>query len=62
MKPNTNSGEVHPGLSNKGGHPVVGVLVSVGPLWPSGLDLPICLFFLEEYQEIESNPPLVFSG
>jgi len=33
VKPNINSVEVHPQLSNKG-HPVDGVLVGAGSLWP----------------------------
>jgi len=34
MKPNINSIEVHPKLSNNG-HPVDGALVGAGSLWPS---------------------------
>ncbi len=34
MKPNINSVEVHPKLSNNG-HPVDGALVGAGSLWPS---------------------------
>jgi len=33
VKPNINSVEVHPQLSNNG-HPVDGVLVGAGSLWP----------------------------
>jgi hypothetical protein len=33
VKPYTNSGEVHPQLSNNR-HPVDGALVSAGSLWP----------------------------
>jgi len=33
VKPNTTSVEVHPQLSNNG-HPVDGVLVGAGSLWP----------------------------
>jgi hypothetical protein len=33
VKPNINSVEVHPQLSNNG-HPVDGALVSAGSLWP----------------------------
>jgi hypothetical protein len=33
VKPNISSVEVHPQLSNKG-HPVDGVLVGAGSLWP----------------------------
>jgi hypothetical protein len=56
VKPNINSDEVHPGLSNKGASSgwCAGECWSIVTLW---LDLPICLFFpfLEEYQEIESG-------
>jgi len=38
MKPNINSVEVHPQLSNNG-HPVDGVLVGAGSLWPWGTGL-----------------------
>jgi hypothetical protein len=37
VKPNINSVEVHPQLSNKG-HPVDGALVGAGSLWP---DMPL---------------------
>ncbi len=36
MKPNINSVEVHPQLSNTG-HPVDGALVGAGSLWPNSL-------------------------
>jgi len=34
VKPNINSVEVHPQLSNNG-HPVDGALVGAGSLWPA---------------------------
>jgi len=34
VKANTNSGEIHPQLSNNG-HPVDGAMVGAGSLWPS---------------------------
>jgi hypothetical protein len=34
VKPNINSVDVHPQLSNNG-HPVNGVLVGAGSLWPN---------------------------
>jgi hypothetical protein len=39
VKPNINSVEIHPQLSNKG-HPVDGALVGAGSLWPVGLICP----------------------
>jgi hypothetical protein len=46
LKPNINSVEVHPQLSNNG-HPVDGVLVGAGSLWPWGTGLvePITVSF-----------------
>ncbi len=41
VKPNNNSVEVHPQLSNNG-HPVDGALVGAGSLWPTG---SLCYFF-----------------
>jgi hypothetical protein len=39
VKPNVNSVEIHPQLSNKG-LPVDGALVGAGSLWPLGLICP----------------------
>ncbi len=40
VKPNINSVEIHPQLSNKG-HLVDGALVGAGSLWPVGLICPL---------------------
>jgi hypothetical protein len=39
VKPNINSVEVHPQLSNNKHHPVDGALVAAGSLWPTWVGL-----------------------
>jgi hypothetical protein len=48
VKPNINSVEVHPQLSNNG-HPVDGALVGAGSLWPTKLRYSVFFTFMDIY-------------
>jgi hypothetical protein len=54
MKPNMNSVEVHPQLSNNG-HPLDGALVGASSLWP---DQGTSNFQVTEYQNPKLNPQI----